>query len=121
MPVATKEEKKIFNEFMIAHPKATTANWINLGKKYLLLSRGKHIFPKLPSMCQQYFGTWKTNNIVRSAIKRMGKKYEELLNMLANARSETLQLVENNIQTLQTDKVQQNKTPFQVPPINAPT
>ena len=51
----------------------------------------------------------------------MGKKYKELLNMLANARSETLQLVENNIQTLQTDKVQQNKTPFQVPPINAPT
>ena len=105
---------------MIAHPKATTANWINLSKKYLLIFKGKNIFSKLPFMCKQYFGIWKTNNIVQSTVKRMEIKYKELLNMLVNARSETLELVDNNIQTIQMDNIQQKNNPFQVPPRNSP-
>lgn len=52
MPVASKEEIKIFNDFMIAHPNVTGSNWINLGRKYLLLSKAKHVFPKHPK-CHQ--------------------------------------------------------------------
>ena len=85
---------------MISYPKQTDTNWSKLSKEYLEKSVCENIFPKLPSMCNQYFGTWKTNNLVQSAMKRMSTQYSTLLERLASSRNETLELIENYSATL---------------------
>ena len=59
LPIATKEEIKIFTAFMLTHPKPTDSNFRDLAKLYKEKADGITIFPKLPSMVKSYYIRWK--------------------------------------------------------------
>jgi hypothetical protein len=76
-------EKKIFNEFVKAHPKPTTQHWKELAARFLLLTNCKTIFPKLPSMLKSYYNRWKDSQLIVMAEEEMKSDYHALLMELA--------------------------------------
>ena len=55
-------EKRIFNEFMKENPSMPNSkSWKTLAAKYKEKADYKMVFPKLPSMQQNYFKNWKAS------------------------------------------------------------
>lgn len=72
LPIASKEEIKIFTRFMLDHPQATKSNFIKLAKLYKEKSDGKTVFPKLPSMVKAYYNRWKMNQAIKASQASIG-------------------------------------------------
>lgn len=71
-PIATKEEIKIFTEFMGQYPQPTDANFKILAKRYKAKANGDSVFPKLPSMVKSYYSRWKKNQEIKTSIDNVG-------------------------------------------------
>ena len=84
MPVSTKEEKKIFNDFFRANTRQSSLQWRELVCSYRRLSDGSNIFPKLPSLLKNYYTTWKQNQKIRLFQTSLGKSYNDLLMSLVS-------------------------------------
>jgi len=72
-PIATKEEIKIFTEFMGESPQPTDANFKKLAKRYKEKADGENIFPKLPSMVKSYYTRWKRNQEIKTSQDNVGQ------------------------------------------------
>ena len=71
-PIATREEIKIFTEFMGKHPQPTDANFKVLAKRYKAKADGDQVFPKLPSMVKSYYSRWKKNQEIKTSKDNVG-------------------------------------------------
>ena len=78
LPIATKEEIKIFAAFMLTHPKLTDSNFRDLAKLYKEKADGITIFPKLPSMVKSYYIRWKKNQEIKASRRTLGSAAVEL-------------------------------------------
>ena len=81
MQVGSKEEIKMFTNFMMDH-RPTVKNFHELAKLYNVKSNGKTIFPKLPSMVKAYYKRWDQNQKIKAAAKEVGGNVKSLLGML---------------------------------------
>ena len=81
MHIGTKEDIKIFTDFMKDHAPAA-ANFKKLAKVYRQQSNGTTIFPKLPSMLKSYFKRWERNQKIRVAETTVGQHVKDLLRRL---------------------------------------
>ena len=95
MHIGTKEEIKIFTEFMKNHT-PTAANFKKLAKIYRQQSNGITIFPKLPSMIESYFKRWEKNQKIKVAEITVGKHVKELLRRLWKSSTNVTNVYDHN-------------------------
>jgi len=78
LPIATKEEIKLFTEFMMSHPNPTDSNFKALAKLFKEKADGKTIFPKLPSMIKSHYNRWKKNQEIKASRENVGSAAKDL-------------------------------------------
>lgn len=88
--VATKEEKRIFNEFLKSCPKPTTKSWEQLAALYKTKADYKTVFPKLPSMLRTHYTKWKLNQELVMVKDSISVGYYDVLKKLGTPSLETL-------------------------------
>ena len=78
LPIATREEIKLFTEFMLSHPNPTDSNFKALAKLFKEKADGKTIFPKLPSMVKHYYNRWEKINEIKASRDNIGSVAKDL-------------------------------------------
>jgi len=82
LPISTKEERKLFNEFRrdnCTGSKLGPTKVHELCTLYKSKADGVSIFPKIPSQIQSYEVFWGKHNIVRTTMRKMKLPYQSLL------------------------------------------
>jgi hypothetical protein len=87
LPPQGKKEHALINKHFLANPKQTTASLTVLAEKFLEQADGINIFPKLVTQLKAGHKKWEQNNLVRIAVREMGRGgYTQLLRNLASWR-----------------------------------
>lgn len=82
MPISHPKEKVIFNQFMLHNQKLTTKSWDELSATFAVEAEKdgyQTIFPKIPSMLKNYYGTWKLNAEIKWVQRGVNDPLYELL------------------------------------------
>jgi hypothetical protein len=82
-PMGTKEELRIFRDFVFSKPRPKTADWVALAKIFKENTDCKTVFPKLPSLLKNYFKKFERNVRIKKMQKSIGADYDSLLKSLA--------------------------------------
>lgn len=80
--MSTKEEKKIFNDFMKNHPKPPSKTWMDMAAFFKGKADYKTMFPKLPSMLKAHYTKWKVTQDLKMIKASINEKYYSLLKEL---------------------------------------
>lgn len=83
LPIAHRDEKRIFNDFYKNNPTSTDTTRKQLAKIFLQKANYQTIFPKLPSMLKAHEKKWKKNSLIKLATDQMRENYEQLLSVLS--------------------------------------
>ncbi len=82
LPIATKEERRIFTDFLLENPKMTEKTWNQLAALFLSKTNCGSVFPKLPSMLKSHHKKWCANSAILAVTATVKKEYDELLRSL---------------------------------------
>lgn len=88
--IATKEEKRIFNDFLKYQPSPTLKSWRHLATHYKTLDDYQSVFPKLPTMLASYYGKWKHTQELVMIKDSISAEYYGLLKELGFPLDKTL-------------------------------
>ena len=83
-PVATRAERKMFNDFLRRNPKLTKKKLEELSLQFLEKTDCNEIFPKLPSHLTSYLKTHRESHMYRQFETSLGEGFNSLLERLAN-------------------------------------
>jgi len=76
LPIAHRNEKRIFNDFYKNNPTSIDITRKELAKIFLKKANFQTIFPKLPSMLKAHEKKWKKNSLIKLATDQMRENYE---------------------------------------------
>lgn len=88
LPLSTKEEHVIYNNYLKSHPQPASKNWDELAQIFKGRVDGKTIFPKLPSMLKQHYDKWSKNQDIKMIGMQIRGGYNKILLKLSSERAE---------------------------------
>lgn len=128
LPLSHRDEHKIFNDYVKAHPSMKAADFRALARDFKSRSDGLTIFPKLPSILKAHYNQWKENRLIDGAESKIKAKLNTVLGELAvpstsASRARTAAMPANELGLLCNDAklhVEESQNPLPVPPPAAP-
>jgi hypothetical protein len=124
IPCSTKEEFKIHNAFLRAHPKQNERQWRELASQFLHKMDGINVFTKLPQMLRSRFDRWSVNQDIKILGERIKDGFNHTRKKLFMARTNAPQPLDGGTMAAATSqRIQPNSTLTPVgfvPPITAP-
>jgi hypothetical protein len=124
IPCSTKEEIKIYNAFLRAHPKPNERQWRELESQFLHKMYGINVFPKLPQMLKSRFDRWSVNQDIKILGERIKDGFNHMIKKLFMARTNAPQPLDGGtVAAATSQRIQPNSTLAPVgfvPPITAP-
>ena len=100
LPLAHKDEFKIFRHFIARNPKVTRSTLHNLAKEFKAKSNGQTVFPKLPCMLKVYCIKWKQNELIRQLKKKVRRPLNFALDLLDRPREAPPVVVDRTVQNV---------------------
>jgi len=93
LPLSTKQEHLIYNDYLKSHPQPATKNWDELAQIFKNITNGKTVFPKLPSMLKRYYDQWSKNQSIKMIGMQIRGGYNQVLLKLSSERAEAAPFV----------------------------
>jgi hypothetical protein len=117
---STEAEYQIETEYFLRHPKATSANFVELAKIFKTKYDGLDIFPKLPSQIQASYNRWKQRDATRKFKRNILPEYNQMIEGFVSQRVDGSDIQLNFGQAIPPQPNPEVERQLFVPPAAAP-